>query len=359
VERGRAAPASLPVAAPASLSRHAALAPAAGAAALLTLSMWSRVHLPGIPYNLAKLFGEHALGGAAVFSLALLWLGGGVWVAAHAVLRLEARRRQGALWLPLLLAGIALVSFVLVDLATPAIMLDKIIGAPDLYRRIVEGNYWGEAWRAAFAPWPRAVVEQGERLVRYVGLYSVFMIPLAASLLGVPRQGRGARLALGIACLLPCWVLAKYVVLDWAITDNLTELVVEGGSFWLAGALALFAANAATLVAYAGRPRTFAVLAGWTLALAGASWWLFGQAIESVVINNGRVFNGVQFLLGENRTELLSEWALFGRWCALYLGATAVVVGGVLLAMRVLPAPRAPQPVRPARRGASRARTPA
>jgi hypothetical protein len=294
-----------------------------------------------------------------VFSLALLWLGGGVWAAAYAVLRLEARRRQGALWLPLLLVGIALASFVLVKLATPEIMLDKIIGAPDLYRRIVDENYWGDAWRAAFAAWPRGLVEQVERAVRYVALYSAFMIPLAVGLLAVPRQGRSARLIVGIACLLPCWILAKYVVLDWAITDNLTELVVEGGAFWLAGVLALFGANVATVAAYAGRPRGFALLAGWTLALAGASWWLFEQAIASVVINNGRVFNGVQFLLGENRTALLSDWALFGRWCALYLGATAVVVGGVLLAMRVLPAPRAPQPVRPARRGASRARTPA
>jgi hypothetical protein len=149
------------------------------------------------------------------------------------------------------------------------------------------------------------------------------------------------------------------LVLDWSITDNLTELVVEGGSFWLAGMLALLGANVAAVVAHAGRPRSFALLALSTIVLAGASWWLFQQAIESVVINNGRVFNGVQFLLGENRTTLLSEWALFGRWCALYLGATAVVVVGVLLAMRVLPAPRAPQAVRRAHRGVARERTPA
>jgi VanZ family protein len=349
-------PASAAAGAPASRELQppprSALAPAACAAAVLTLAMWALVHLPGIPYNLAKLFGEHALAGAAVFSLALLWLGGGAWVAAYAVLR-----REAVLWLPLLLIGIALVSFVLVNLATPEIMLDKIIGAPDLYRRVVDEYYWGDMWHGALAAWPRGLVEQVERVVRYVALYSAFMIPLTVGLLGVPRHGRRARLIVSIALLLPCWVLAKYVVLDWAITDNLTELVVEGGSFWLAGVLALLAANVAAVVAHAGRPRSFALLALSTLALAGASWWLFQQAIESVVINNGRVFNGVQFLLGENRTALLSEWALFGRWCALYLGATAVVAGGVLLAMRALPAPRAPQPAARVRRAAARERT--
>jgi VanZ family protein len=352
-----------PVAAPANpaqrLSPRQALAPATAVWAVLALGMWALVHLPGIPYNLAKLFGEHPFGGAAVFSLALLWLGGGAWVAAHAVLAREARRRLGAPWLPLLLVGIALASFVLVRLATPEIMFDKIVGAPDLYRRIVAENYWGDAWRAALAPWPRALVEQGERVVRYVALYSVFMVPLLALLLAVPRHGRRARLVVGIACLLPCWVLAKLVVLDWAITDNLTELLAEGGAFWLAGVLALFGANVATVAASAGRLRGVALASGATLGLAGASWWLFQQAIASVVINNGRVFSGIQFLLGENRTALLSESALAGRWCALWIGAVAVVVAGVLLAMRVLPAPRAPQPVRAAPRAVPRERTPA
>ena len=87
--------------APASAGR-AGLVPLAAAAAGLTARHVGLVHLPGIPYNLAKLFGEHALFGAAVFSLALLWLGGGAWLAARAVLQLDARRRRGALWTPLL-----------------------------------------------------------------------------------------------------------------------------------------------------------------------------------------------------------------------------------------------------------------
>jgi hypothetical protein len=170
----------------------------------------------------------------------------------------------------------------------------------------------------------------------------------------VPAHGRRARAVAAAAWLLPFWVLAKFVILDWAITDNLAELVTEGGSFWLAGVLALFGANVAVVAAGAGRARRYPVLVLVTAASAAAGWFLFDGAIESVVINNGRVFNGVQFLLGENRSALLSTTALCARWCALYLAAVVVASGGVLLAMRALPAP-----LEPARRKRVRRAVPA
>jgi VanZ family protein len=314
------------------------LLPLAVTAAALTLAMWLVLQLPGIPYNLKKLFGEHALAGAAVFSLALLWLGSGPWLAARAVLLLDARRRHGAFWTPLMVIGLALVSYALVNLATPAIMIEKIIGAPDLYRRVVDDNYWGEAWRAGLAGWPRVAVDPAERLVRFVALYAVFAIPLLIGLAAIARRDRRARVIVLALCLLPFWVLAKYVVLDWAITDNLTELVVDGGAFYLAVAVGLFAANAVLLGG--GMARRSVLLAA-TAAPLGMSWVLLNQAIETVVINGGRVFGGLQFLLGQDRTTLLSAPELFARWGALYLAALAAVVSGIVLARRLRPLPAA------------------
>jgi hypothetical protein len=334
-------PAARAVAASAAGPRSALVALACSAAAL-TVAMWTLLQLPGIPYNLKKLFGDHALAGSAVFSLALLWLGSGPWLVARTALQLDARRRHGALWTPVMIVGIALVSFALVNLATPEIMLNKIIGAPDLYRRVVDDNYWGEAWRASLSAWPRELVSALERLVRYVALYAVFAIPLVVGLLAIPRLDRRARVIVAIVCLLPFWVLAKVVVLDWAITDNLTELVADGGAWFLAALVALFALNALALAAYRRAARPVLVLGTLTAMLAGANWWLLNQGIEAVVINNGRVFAGIQFLLGENRTALLSAPALFARFGALYAGALAVVVTGVLLAMRLLPLPASP-----------------
>jgi VanZ family protein len=335
VRAAAATPASGPV-------HRRALALFACSAASLTMGLWLLLQLPGIPYNLKHLFGDHVVTGAAVFSLALLWLGSGPWMVAHIVMGLDARRRHGAMWTPLLLAGVALVSFALVNFAVPDIMLDKIIGSPDLYRRIVDENYWGDAWRGALSPWPGGAFAAGERVVRYVALYSVFAIPLVAGLLALPRQGRRARVLANLLYLLPCWLLAKYVVLDWAITDNLTELVADGGAVFLAALIALFSVNVVALVAGARLPRTFPVLTILTAALVLATWWLLNQGIESMVINNGRLFSGVQFLLGENRSTLLSAPALLARWCALYCSGTAVVVIGTLLAMRLLPVPASP-----------------
>jgi VanZ family protein len=317
--------------------------PFACSAAALTVAMWVLLQLPGIPYNLKKLFGDQPLFGAAAFSLALLWLGSGPWLVARRVLQLDMRRRRGALWAPLLIVAIALVSYALVNLATPSIMLEKIIGAPDLYRRIVENNYWGEDWRARLLPWPRPLIGAVERLVRYVALYAVFMMPLVVGLLAIPARERRPRVIVNFLCLLPYWVLAKYVVLDWAITDNLTELVAEGGTVFLAGVIALFSANAVLLAAYRRGPAAVPVLAIGTAALACASWWLLNQGLETVIVNNGRIFAGVQFLLGENRTALLSASALFARWCALYGSGVAVLAAGMRLAMRMLPAPAAPR----------------
>lgn len=314
-----------------------ALIPLAAAACALTLAMWLVVKLPGVPYNLKKLFGEHALFGSAVFALALLWLGSGPWLVARAALQLEARRRRWALWTVLMLIGMALVSYALVNLATPSIMLEKIIGAPDLYRRVVDEHYWGEAWRAGLAQWPRGPVDAAERVLRYLALYAVFAIPLVTGLLATPQRERAARMIVLVLCLLPLWVLAKFVVLDWAITDNLTELVTDGGAFWLALAVMLFAANAVGMAVRAGG--NLALLVAATAASLGATWLLLDQAIEKVVINGGRVFAGLQFILGQDRTTLLSAPELFARWSALYLVALAVVVAGIVLARRLKPLP--------------------
>ena len=223
----------------------------------------------------------------------------------------------------------------LVNLATPEIMLDKIIGAPDLYRRIVEDNYWGEDWRAGLAAWPRGLVGAAERVVRYVALYAVFAIPLVVALLAVPRHERRARIIVTVLCLLPFWLLAKVVVLDWAITDNITELVADGGTVFLAALVALLARQCGAAGWLAPRRANGAAAGGGDgSAAVCAGWWLLNQGIETVVINNGRIFNGVQFLLGENRSALLSAPALFARWCALDAAALAVVVAGVLLVKR-------------------------
>lgn len=315
----------------------------------LTLGLCLLLQLPGIPYNLKKIFGSQILWGASIFSLALLWLGSGPWLITRHLLHLEAQQRHGMLHalmrLPFYLLGLALVSFLLVDMATPAVMLNKIIGAPDLYRRIVEDNLWGSEWQSHLRSWPAGWVNLTERVVRYCALYTAFMIPLtlaALSISNIAKDRRVARVLTYLLWLFPLWWLTKYVVLDWAITDNLTELITPHGVPLLACIVSIAALHAAWLacikvesIHLQSRRLIKPILL--TAMLLPASWWLLQQSIESVIINNGRVFSGLQFLLGENRTAWLSEPALFARWCALYIGAVGLVAIGMRHAMRLWP----------------------
>jgi VanZ family protein len=306
----------------------------------LALAMAFVLSMPAIPYNLKKLFGSQHVAGPTFFALALLWLGVGPWVAVGFVVRRQARGRAATGWLPLLVVAMAVVSYALLNLATPDIMLEKIIGAPDLRRRIVDDGIWGGAWRGALAAWPAALLNPCERLIRYVGLYAVFMIPLVVAMLGAPSHERRPRVLAAAAVLLPFWWMAKVLVLDWRITDNLTELVAPGGAWLRLGLIiALFALHASLLGHYAERPRAWAGLLGLTLAALPASWYLLNQGIEHVVINGDRMFSGIQFLLGPNREDLLSTWALFIRWSVLYCAAVAVTAWGMYIGMRVLPLP--------------------
>lgn len=314
---------------------------AGGSAALLTIGLWLLLQLPGIPYNLKKLFGAHPFAGAAVFSLALLWLGAAPWLLAIQGSRRRLAHWQHAIRMPLWLLLIALVSFILVNAAVPEIMLDKIIGAPDLYRRIVEDNLWGESWRATLAGWPPHLFSSIERLVRYCALYSVFMIPLTLAALAVSRVDRLVRLLSHMVVLLPYWWLAKLVVLEHAITDNLTELIKPDGVVFLALlilALAIHATQLAAQLAYKVHgPGLYLKLGGLSLALLPFSWWLLSLGIESFVINNNRVFSGIQFLLGENRETHLSDLTLFFRWSLLYLSGAGATALGMFIAMRCWP----------------------
>lgn len=300
----------------------------------LTLGLWLLLQLPGIPYNLKKLFGNNVVWGAGIFSLALIWLGSGPWLVAQLAMRTTTRRGHITVWLPFFLLGIALVSFLLVNLATPEIMLDKIIGSPDLYRQIVGESQWGEAWRRSLSAWPQSLINVLERTVRYGALYLLFMIPLTLCALAVHKPNRLPRVLASLLFLLPFWWVAKCVVLDWAVTDNLTELIKPGGVFFLAVLIVTLTLHATLLASYSRRPFALLML---TIAVLPATWWLLNHGVESLVISNGRVFSGVQFLLGENRTALLPDFALFSRWCLLYSSGTAITALGMGFAMRLWP----------------------
>jgi VanZ family protein len=309
-----------------------------GASLTSTLGLWILLHLPGIPYNLKNIFGEQMLLGASIFSLVLLWLGIAPWWLAQTIIRRNAQKRHILLWIPMALLAMAIISMSLLYFSTPEIMLNKIIGAPDLYRRVVAEDYWGEAWRMRFSVLPQALVESLESSLRYCALYSLFMIPLTLAVLALPTPNRLARLIAYSLFLAPFWYAAKLVVIDHAITDNLVELIAPNGNLFLAALIVQLALHASWMAEHLYRTRSYLKVGLISLAMLPLSWYLLHQGIDTLIVKDGLVFSGIQFILGENRTAPISEFSLFIRWCLLYTSAIAVIVMGMLLAMRIFPA---------------------
>jgi hypothetical protein len=130
----------------------------------------------------------------------------------------------------------------------------------------------------------------------------------------------------------------KGVAFDWSSTDNLNELIARGGFFGLGGGgylyllIALISANIVFLACMPMQPGTFAGGAATTLLFLPCGWWLLRHGLEPQVHKYGSVFSGVQFLLGPDRKQFLSEQALFTRWSLVQLGGVLIASAGARLA---------------------------
>lgn len=308
------------------------------AAAMVTLATLAgaavihlAVRLPGVPYNVRELF-PRAHPGASMAALALLGMWTGLapgWIAAWLVRR-PARILGTVLWV--LLA--ALVGWVLLDFAVTPESLYDALGSPVL-------------------GWPR----DWELVVRFLALYGgiLGLLTVAAAALRAPvARGLGRGLALGLLALLaaaPGLALARQTVIPWAATDNLTELIRSRpypGEAALGLLVLLIGAHAAALAEAAlARRRRWAwlpaALLGFVAAIP-AGWALLQAGLEPSVTKYGQTFPAVRFLLGPDRTTMLSTQDLLLRWVALQAGLTLVLAWGMAAGGPAGRAPRASVP---------------
>ncbi|AVZ79789.1 hypothetical protein C3497_10335 [Zoogloeaceae bacteirum Par-f-2] len=308
----------------------------AGTAALAWL-----IRQPGVPYNLRELFlgNGHPLA-IAVFILAGLSLGAGPRLA----LALAQSAPRPALRLAWLLPVSGLLSLLLLALSVTTESLDDIAGSNNLYWWVTEGETWGAAAAAFFRNTLTAqMVAPLERTVRFLALYLPPAAFLAVALAAIELRLPARRIAAMTAVLLPLLWLCKAVAFDWSSTDNLNELIAPDGRLGLGGGgylyllLALGAVHIALLVRRSA-PRWPALT--YTAAAVPLSWWLLSHGLSAEIHKYGQVYSGVQFLLGPDRIEQLTEGALQARWAALYLALIATGSAGVILA-RALRAARA------------------
>lgn len=302
-------PASASALAPVPAAPSVVRAPGWGWQAGLLLGLmalaWTAGHLPGLPYNLAKLFPAGLEGLLSAAGLAA-FLG---WLLAAPLWLLAPPRRHWRLLAGLLLPLHALVAFLLLRATVPLAMLYKVIGNPVLD--------WGGPW---------------EDLLRYLALHACLVLPVlgAALLVRVLQAPRTLAdfIAWALTALLLFWPLHWAVVVQ-AGTDNLVELMRGGGSLGASAALG----TAWLLVATAGSALAAALVPGrrrvrlWLLAAAALALApvLFAAGLEPVLVKYGRSFSALQFIVSAGRDRYATGGDLVLR-AALALAAATVLV---------------------------------
>ena len=317
--------------------------------AVLAGGMRLVVSLPGAPYNLRELFvAAGPVPPTVWFALWLLWTGASAAAIGYAVARVEF----AFVTVPLLVVASAVVSYALLAASVTPESIADIIGVPIVSRLPASSAFWEGVRQSLLmrAPSPGAI-DRAENLLRYVALYSPLAILLAILSASVERLAINRRvetvrffLIYGLIYLVlmaPWLYLAKLVIIDFAATDNLTELIapsrlaVAGWAF-LFMLIGLAALNA-TLLARASMagPRRFLIALAATPVAAAFGWLLFKAGLVSALTKYGVTFSGVDFLLGPNRETLLPTATLFLRWEAVYVAGVAVLAYGQRIALPI------------------------
>ncbi len=331
-------------------------------------------HLPpgaGVPYNLAELLGTgpQAFFRAAGMTLAVLLLG----LLPTAIA--QGHARFVGTTLRLLIASLIVAG--LLTLVAPTESLHDLVGTP------LAGRAAGWAWLG----W-------GEVWLRLAGLILLPMSAVLAGLGGVAcqdssrdaenvlREDSPHRLPLFLAALVGLLV-GRTVVITFAATDNLTELIAgtasKGDPFiartWIAwpGELFLFAMllllglNVAitdapwrlffTTPLTSQTPRRgrrgykslLLFLSVFTLITIPLSLWLFQLGTVNALSKYGQTFSAEQFLLGANRTATLPHIQILLRWGLVWVAMVIVLSLGTRLGRGLrLPRRAASESVSPA-----------
>jgi len=330
----------------------------AGAAlcSIIAGSAYVATRLSGIPYNVREMF---RYGGTGVdlllFGCALLWIGfGTAWMG-----RLTALKRRPFLTAPLMAVVVSVVLYALLRSAVTMESIADIAGSAVLTDRIGRKGVLGQVGIDLVAAIGPGVLHRAsapiERLVRFGALVGPLLIFLGISFAALwqmqPKGGPASlptkvaefskRLLTYLLFMLPWLLLCKVIAFDWSSTDNINELIAREGSLGLGGGgwlyalvflVSIVAALLAWLFASSGpRFKTVGAAVSLVSATVPIGWVLLNAGLVENFEKYGLRYSGVDFLLGPDRSNLLSTPELFTRWALLYIGAVSVLVGGALL----------------------------
>ena len=280
------------------------------ALAVISFALLVLIKLPKIPYNIKELVAPGFSGFLSIvgISVTLLWVVNGHFLA---IKQFEPTSR-GLYVLPLWLLVQALVTWLLLRLSVPMESIHDIVGSPVL----------GWVWEL-------------ELIGRFVALHCAIALPMLGAIILTAKLGKfdqqGSLTIWFLWILLLAWPL-NAVVVSYAATDNLTELMRGGGEFPYALLLAagvFLATSSATLPACLLARRNYSHAMFVMIVVAAicsvACLW-FGS--EPMIIKYGKVFSAWQFLLSPDRNNYMAGsqlWLRFAMAFSAYIGLVAVL----------------------------------
>ena len=286
--------------------------------AALTALLAAAGAAPGVPYNVRELFAGPR-GFLAAMALPLVGiLGAGV--PALAVHWISAGSRWRAALLPLLAATSAVAAFAFLRWTVPVESLWDIVGWPVLG--------WPGDWEIA---------------ARFVALFSTVWMLIAggaALALALEPRDRGGSMKAWLPIALPVLALGYVVIVPWAATDNLTELIRDGGGivgagllggwFLAVGATASLASRTLTGMRgeETGGARRWAVAAAAVALSYPVGYLLVMLGTAARIEKYGATFSAMQFLLSPDRDQYASASTLI----VLYAIAHTLAWAGIALA---------------------------
>lgn len=281
-----------------------------GSLTALTAAAWLITHSALAPYNVRKLLvPDHPLLSLVLLSCFVYWaIGFPAWFALR-------QHQSRTVWpFAAVMLFHASIAWVLLRFSVPVEMIEKIAASPIL------------GW-----PW------EWELIGRFIALFGVFSFGLTSGAMAVMAFSGGKSRTpfsywlVNAVILLP---LLHWVVITNAATDNLTELMANGGGMTaslllLFSLLILCSAGSSLAAIFSGNfRRSSLMLAAFTTLSFPLAYFSISAGTEQFIIKYGKVFSALQFLLSSNRehyagtTELLIRYVVFH---AAFIGAIALV----------------------------------
>lgn len=261
-------------------------------------------HLPGVPYNVRELVATGPWGVVSAAALAACGL-----LLARLPLVVNRMATWSVLYAPLAAPLAAALAYAWLRVAVPLESIYDVVGAP----------VWGWSW-------------EWELLLRFSALWTACTLVIGLAGLLVAAVLRPSRL---VAWVNGCLVVAMLtypmylIVVSWAATDNLTELLADHASLaslTLVGVgLCGLALTGSALAAWVVQPHRWRrLLPVWLMGVVLAPWGLL-SGLEPAVVKYGKVFSAIQFLLSAQRDAYVDGAELWIRLAVTLCGAMLVL----------------------------------